>query len=125
MKNILISLAALSLVFTSITTCSTSPTISVSETIDIYSAVIRQLYTVDRNYEETFSFPVLFMVETTDDEAGGRHITEPTSIILEESVKVGIIPNLYDFSVDFIWVREFSDVSWEGGRVEGGGAIIQ
>ena len=103
-----------------IAACTTSSTISVSEKTDIYSAVIRQIYTVDHNYEETFNLPVLYNVETTDDEAGGRHITKPTSTLLEESVKQGITANLDDISADLVWVKEFSDVTWDEGRVEGG-----
>jgi hypothetical protein len=104
--------------------CGSSSTITISEKTDIYSAVIRQLYTVNRNYEEYFNFPTLYMVQTTDDKAGGRHTTEPNSVLLKEYVKLGIMANIDDFSADIVWVKEFSDVSWEGGRVEGGGAII-
>jgi hypothetical protein len=125
MKNISIVLASLFLVITtSIVACGSPSTISMSEKTDIYSAVILQLYSIDHNYEETFNLPVLYMVETIDDEAGGRHITEPTSVVLEESVKQGILANLDDISADLIWVKRFSDVTWDEGRVEGGGAII-
>ena len=44
--------------------------------------------------------------------------------MLEESVKQGIIADLDDISADLIWVKKFSDVTWDEGRVEGGGAII-
>jgi hypothetical protein len=125
MKNTSIILASLFLVITiSIVACGSSSTVSINKQTDIYSVAIRQIYSIDHNYEETFNLPVLYMVETTDDEAGGSNATESTSILLEESVKQGILANLDDISADLIWVKKFSDVTWDEGRLEGGGTII-
>jgi len=124
MKRSLISLTTLGMVLAmSIIAC----TISISEqtAVDIYSVAIRQLYSVDHSYDETFEFPVLYLVATTDDNVGDKSIPEAAPTMLEESVRIGIEANLDDFAADLVWVEDYSDVSWEGGRVEGGGAIIQ
>ena len=45
--------------------------------------------------------------------------------MLDEVVRKGIKANLEDFTAEFVWVEESADVSWEDGRVQGGGAIIE
>ncbi len=119
---ILLSLATLLVVVG--TNCST-PTEAKSEA-DIYTAVVHQLYTVDHTFGEPPNFPIIYLVEATDDGVGDPDAPQTNSNLLLSSVQEAITAALDDLPAEFIWVGNFNEVPLDSntGVVEGNGAII-
>lgn len=92
----------------------------------IYTAVVRQLYTVDHGFNEPPNFPIIYLVETTDDSVGAPDVPQTMSILLLSSVQVAITASLDDLPAEFVWVGGFNEVPIDSntGAVEGNGAII-
>ena len=92
----------------------------------IYAAVVRQLYTVDHTFGEPPNFPIIYLVETTDDSVGDSDAPQTKSNLLLRSIQVAIAASLDDLPAEFVWVEKFNEVPLDDntGTVEGNGAII-
>jgi hypothetical protein len=107
-------------------------TISTGETTDdqakavIYAAVVSQLYTVDHTFGEPPNFPIIYIVETTDDSVGDTDAPQTKSNLLLRSIQLAITASLDDLPADFVWVGNSNEVPLDNdtGVVEGNGAII-
>ena len=131
MKRLLVALSLI-LVLSTMTACSTQevtlPTLSEDEQTeaDIYTAVVRQLYTVDHTFgSEPPNFRIIYLVEATNDRAGGPSILWTESKRLLESVQVTITAALDDLTAKVEWVEHFSEVPFNSNStVKGNGAVI-
>jgi len=92
----------------------------------IYAAVVRQLYTVDHNHSEPPNFPIIYLVETTDDSVGDPDAPKTKSNVLLRSEQEATTDALEDLPAEFVWVSDSSEVplTVTSDRVEGNGAII-
>ena len=134
MKKLLLGQIVLSLIVTlsTLTACSTPtvtpPTLSADEQTeaDIYTAVVRQLYTVDHTFgSEPPNFRIIYLVEATNDRAGDPGISQTESKRLLESVQVTITAALDDLTAKVEWVEHFSEVPFNSNStVKGNGAVI-
>jgi len=96
------------------------------DVIDIYAAVVYQLYTEDHTFSKPPNFPVVYIVRATDDSVGDPGIPDMGSSVLAESVQTAIVAALYDLPAEFRWVDKFAGVpiDSETGVVEGSGAVV-
>lgn len=134
MKKIMLVPIALSLILilSALTACTTPtvtlPTLSADEQTeaDIYTAVVRQLYTVDHTFgSEPPNFRIIYLVEATNDRAGDPGISQTESKRLLESVQVTITAALDDLPAKVEWVEHFSEVPLNSNStVKGNGAVI-
>ena len=94
--------------------------------VDIYSAVVNQLYTVDHTFGEPPNFPIIYLVEATDDSVGDPDAPQAKSNLLQRSIQEAITDALEDLPAEFVWVGNFNEVPLDSntGVVEGNGAII-
>ncbi|MHC4277635.1 MAG: hypothetical protein ACYSTI_09985 [Planctomycetota bacterium] len=120
--SVLLSLATLLVI--SGASCST-PAEAKSEDA-IYAAAVHQLYTVDHTFGEPPNFPIIYLVETTDDGVGDPDAPQTNSNLLLSSVQEAITAALDDLPAEFVWVGNFNEVPLDSntGAVEGNGAII-
>ncbi len=79
------------------------------ERIDIYSAVIHQVYTVDNTFGDK-KFPIIYLLRYTDDKAGAPSKNESNSILLSESIQEAILTALDGLSADFKWIDDRNEV---------------
>ena len=101
-------------------TAAPHPYISPGEIGSIYSAVIRQLVTIDNTFEENKYFPRLFIIRNPDDRAvNPRPVSSPsTSItppftVIPQAEQVEIMESLKDLRSDIIWIDKFRDADFE------------
>ena len=120
---------SLTLILSTLTACAT--TVSTSSEDDearaaIYTAVVRQLYTVDHTFGEPPNFPIIYLVEATDDSVGDPNAPKTKSNLLLRSIQEAITDALEDLPAEFVWVSGSSEVPRDSntGVVEGNGAII-
>ena len=107
-------------------------TISTGEITDdqakaaIYTAVVRQLYTVDHTFSKSPNFPIIYLLETTDDSVGDPDVPQTKSNVLLNSVQVAITTSLEDLPAELVWVGDFNEVPLDSntGVVEGNGTVI-
>ena len=106
----------------------TPPSLSDEEQdqVDIYAAVIRQLYTVDHTFGEPPNFPVVYLIRATNDNVGDPDIPQNPSSLISGAIQESIVTVLDDLPTDFIWVDDRGEVPIDSstGIVEGDGAII-
>jgi len=119
----------LSLLLTFLLACTTSsPILSEDDQdrVDIYVAVVRQLYTVDHTFGEPPNFQVVYLLRATDDSVGDPDIPQTQFILLSEPIQESIVDTLDDLPADFIWVDNRGEVPFDSntGAVERNGAII-
>ena len=127
---------SMTLALSTLTACSTPatlPTLSEDEKTDadIYAAVVRQLYTDpfltgDYIVGELPNFPVVYLVEATNDTVGDPDITQAPSRRLPEPIQVTITAALDDLPTKVKWAEDFLEVPRDNktGVVKGNGAII-
>ena len=104
----------------------TPATLDIDTQVDIYTAVIRQLYQVDHTFENAPNFPVIYLVQFTDDSVGDPNIPQGASVELSEKQRSAITSALTGLPAEIKWVAAFKDVPIDAsnGVVEGKGAII-
>jgi len=130
-KNKMVGLIALSmtLILTTLTACATTVSTLPEDNqakAAIYAAVVRQLYTVDHTFGEPPNFPIIYLVEATDDSVGDPDAPKTESNLLLGSIQEAITDALEDLPAEFVWVSGSSEVPRDSntGVVEGNGAII-
>lgn len=86
--------------------------LSLEDQVGIYTAVIRQLYTVDHTFGQDPQFPVVYLAA----EAGNA---------VDPAVEEGVLAALSSPSVRFEWMKDSASAPRdENGAVEGGGSIV-
>ncbi len=97
-----------------------------SDTVGIYSAVIRQIYVADDTFGGTLQPPTLYIIRYTDDKAGSPMGESGESVLLAESAQSEVTTALQDLPTEIVWVDAFEDVALDAttGSVVNGGAII-
>jgi hypothetical protein len=104
-----------------------SSTLSEDHQSAIYAAVVRQLYTVDHTFgTNPPTFPVVYLVGTTDDSVGDPNVPRSKPQLVPDSTQVAIVARLDDLPAEFVWVSDADEVPREDqtDTVQGGGAII-
>jgi hypothetical protein len=106
--------------------CSGGSTLSESDEVAIYSAVIRQIYTVDDTFSGTLNPPAVHVVRNTDDSVGDPDVEQLASIELSRAVQEEVEAALSDLPTELSWVNAFDDVALDGstGQVVGAGVIV-
>lgn len=95
--------------------------------VEIYSAVARQLYTVDHTFgDKAPNFPLLYLVRQTDDSVGDPNLIKEDPVILEEDVQEAITESLSDLPAEIQWAGSLDQVPKDpqSGTVHGNGAVI-
>jgi hypothetical protein len=90
----------------------------------IYAAVVRQLYTVDDTFGgQGPDFPVIYIVQTTDDSVGDPNLPQLDSQPIPDAVRSAVTAALADLPAEIHWVAGRADVPLEqpGDRVKDGG----
>ena len=100
--------------------------ISKADQVGIYTAVIRQQYTVDDTFGGTLNAPITYIINTTNDAIGDPNGDKSEPAILSESIQRQITTNLSDLPTQIIWVNSSSQVAIDAqtGIVEVDGVII-
>ena len=100
--------------------------LSTQDQINIYAAVLRQLYGPDDTFGGTFQAPVAYVLRQTDDAAGWPPASPTASVVLPTAIQAGISAALDDLPTHIIWVDQFSNVPLESqtGAVTGRGAAF-
>ena len=93
--------------------------------IEIYAAVIRQLYTVDHTFGRAPEWPVVYVLGVTDDRIGDPDAPQSDPAPLPEVLRSAIVEGLQDLPAEFIWVEMQEDVPLDNrGSVADGGAMV-
>lgn len=112
--------------------CALRPTVGRGDPPDpdadaaIYAAVIRRLATEDDTYGGTLNPPTLYVLTTTDDNAGDPGAAQGNPAALPESLQDAITEQLADLPAEIIWVdhRDAVPLTLDTHMVAGGGALI-
>jgi hypothetical protein len=93
----------------------------------IYSAVIHQMYQVDHTFEKAPNFPVIYIVQQTDDSIGDPNVPHGESMEFTEELRSQITASLADLPAEIIWAAAFEDVPKDptSGEVRGKGVIFR
>jgi ABC-2 type transport system permease protein len=93
-----------------------TPPLPEDDQVAIYAAVIRQ----------PPYFPLVYLVQITDDAAGHPSAPQAEPRWLPESVQTAIVAALADFSAEFRWVKDAAEAprTEDTGEVKGNGAIV-
>jgi ABC-type transport system involved in multi-copper enzyme maturation permease subunit len=105
----------------------TAQTPDEDDTVAIYAAVVRQLYTVDHTFGEPPNFPAIYMLSATDDRVGDPNAPRTESVELPESTRSLLVDVLVasGLPAEFLWVDDRAEVPMDDhGAVQGGGAMI-
>lgn len=95
--------------------------------VEVYAAVIRQLYTVDHTFDAPPDWPRVYVMRATDDTIAGDGSQVKASIVLSAGVQDGIAQALADLPTELVWIDSWDEVEIGGetGLVDGGdGAIV-
>lgn len=98
--------------FTLLAACHYIPTLDELDEIEIYSAVIRQIYTHDDTFGGTFQASTVYVLERTDDDAGDSNIDRGESHTIPEAIQIEIAASLTDIPMQIVWIRDESDVAF-------------
>jgi hypothetical protein len=96
--------------------------------VNIYAAVARQLYEVDHTFgDQPPNFPVLYLVQETDDGIGDPNTETLKPVIFDEQFMAQVSDQLADLPAEIRWISSFDDVPTnpENGVVTENGAAIR
>lgn len=95
--------------------------------VEVYSTVIRRLYTKDHTFKEgSPNWPIVYLVQNTDDSVGDPNTPKLDSTQFDKGMMADIIKSLKDLNVDIHWVTSPDDVPKDPqtGTVQNNGVII-
>lgn len=103
-----------------------SPTLSAAEETANYSAVVRQLVTVDDTFGGTLQPSLIYIISETNDQIGDPDIEQLPPQIIAVEMQNEISATLSDLPGEIIWIegRENVEISRNTGEVVGGGIIV-
>ncbi len=96
------------------------------DTVAIYHAVIRRLYTSDDTFGGKLAKPTLYILRATNDAAGDPSIQQSDSVLLAENVQQEIVATLADLPTKVIWVDRSDQIGIDAktGRLQDNGVIL-
>jgi ABC-2 type transport system permease protein len=94
--------------------------------VEIYSQIIRQLYTVDNTYDTPPNFPLLYVLNITDDTSGDPNLTSSLQVEIPTDVRDQVTQALADLPTQVQWVgaRDQVPLDPDTQMVADGGALI-
>lgn len=109
-----------------VTACTATSTLSETDEVAIYSAVIHRIYTQDDTFGGTFNAPILYLLTTTDDSVGDPDVRQSESRSLSKAVQDEIEISLADLPARVVWVNDSSAVPVDvtTGAVANNGVIL-
>jgi ABC-2 type transport system permease protein len=111
--------------------------LDIVDTAAIYAAVVREFYTIDHTYniDDPPNFPVIYLLETTDDGTGDPNAPQGEPTIIPEDIQQEISelltgPGAMDdaswLPTEIIWVESNAEIPYTPtDTVDGGGAVIK
>jgi ABC-2 type transport system permease protein len=111
--------------------------LDIVETAAIYAAVVREFYTIDHtnNIDDPPNFPVIYLLETTDDGTGDPNAPQGEPTIIPEDIQQevsrlltgqGAMDDASWLPTEIIWVESNAEVPYTPtDTVDGGGAVIK
>jgi hypothetical protein len=123
MKRILFLL--LLIVLAACTAVSEDPP-SANNEAEVYTAVIRQIYTINDTFGGSLQPPTVYLLSQTDDSMGDPETEQLPTQAIDEATQQAVVAGLDDLPAEWIWVngREDVPINPETGSVEGDGVII-
>ena len=129
-SRILLVMAVVAIPILTLASCQSnvmSQDLPVDDEAAIYSAVIRQLATVDDTFGGNLDPKTVYVIEKTDDSAGNP-IGDPQSDnhVIAETMQSEITSLLSNLAIEIVWIDKFEDAEFEesGFEVKRRGAII-
>lgn len=106
--------------------CAKVPALSEQDEVEIYTAVIDQLYTQDDTFGGTFQAPDVYILTQTDDSVGDPDIEQAESQTLSPTVQTEITHALAHLPTNIIWVDDETAVPLDPatGAVTNNGVIL-
>ncbi|MBN1583485.1 MAG: ABC transporter permease subunit [Anaerolineae bacterium] len=96
-----------------------------SDRAAIYTAVIRQQYTVDHTFGEPPNFPIVYLVKTTDDSIGDPDAPHAEPKTLPAEIREAVVDALADLPAPFVWVDDRDEVPMDAhSTVLDGGVVM-
>lgn len=94
--------------------------------IEVYTAVIRQIYTVDDTFGGTLQPPLVYIISQTNDSIGDPDIEQKPSQPIDAASQEAIVSALADLPAQWVWVNGRDEVPTnpDNGRIEDEGVII-
>ncbi|MCB8983429.1 MAG: hypothetical protein H6659_06380 [Ardenticatenaceae bacterium] len=114
------------LAFLLLTACNSTPTLSEADEVEIYTAVIDQLYTRDDTFGGTFQAADTYILSQTDDRVGDPDIEQLEPQVLATAVQTEITAALAHLPTNIVWVESRTAVPLDDatGSVANNGIII-
>ena len=109
-----------------LTACSNAPTLSETDKVAIYTAVIEQLYTHDDTFGGTYQAADTYILSQTDDSVGDPEIEQLEPQVLATAVQSEITAALAHLPTNIVWVESRTAVPLDDatGSVADGGIIM-
>lgn len=106
--------------------CTAKPESGVVNEAEVYTAVVKQIYTVDDTFGGTLQPSRVYLVSQTDDGIGDPNMEQKPSQVIDEATQQAIAAGLTDLPAEWVWVngREAVPINPDDGRVEGDAVII-
>ena len=106
--------------------CTAVPQLSETDEVEIYTAVIEQIYTQDDTYGGTFKAPDVYILTKTDDSVGDPDIEQMESQMLSTAVQTEVARALAHLPAQIIWVANKTAVPMDTttGAVANNGVVI-
>ena len=106
--------------------CTAVPTLTETDEVAIYTAVITQLYTQDDTFGGTFNAPDLYILTETDDSVGDPEIEQSDSQTIGQTVQTKITDALSHLPANIVWVVAETAVPIDSttGAVANNGVIL-
>jgi hypothetical protein len=107
-KNSLVRMLLLGLSI--VTACTATSTLSETEEVAIYSAVIHRIYTQDDTFGGTFNASIVYLLRTTNDSVGDPDVQQSKSRPVSKAIQDEIELSLADLPARVVWVNDSSAV---------------
>ena len=106
--------------------CAGTPTLSETDEVAIYTAVIEQLYTRDDTFGGTYQAANTYILSQTSDSVGDPDIEQLEPQVLATAVQAEIIAALTHLPTNIVWVEARTAVPLDDatGSVADGGIIM-
>lgn len=119
-------LQILPLAFLLLTACTSTPTLTETDEVAIYTAVIEQIYTQDDTFGGTYQAADTYILSQTDDRVGDPDIEQLEPQELTTAVQTEITAALAHLPTNIVWVESRTAVPLDdaAGSVADGGIIV-
>ena len=106
--------------------CTANADSNVVDEAEVYTAVVKQIYTVNDTFGGTLQPSRVYLISQTDDSVGDPDMEQKPSQAIDEATQQAIAAGLTDLPAEWVWVnsREEVPISPDDGRVEEDAVII-